>query len=555
MADLKFNIFVDNDKLKRGLNGAKKELTGFEKASKKISSGFKSALGGVGLAIGIGAIVTGLKNATIAAAQDAKAQKLLANQLRNTVGATDEQIYANEKYIKGLSLASGIADDQLRPALANAVRATGSLSTAQGLLQIGLDGSAASGKSLETYMAALTKAQNGNYTALYKLEPQLKRTKGSVDDFAKSVDGAAKANADPFARFNIAISEISESIGTLLLPVVEGLANFIVDVLYPAIDQFFTDLNDPNTFTGQVFVLWQEALYGVWESVKAVVEAFRKMFESMGVDGVDAMVFFLKYTKHVTTQIQVLAKYLEGLAESFVYIKQIQDAVFTGQFDKLDGILKEYQDNNRKTIREIGALIGEAARYNPKIDASKWKMPDNPFGNWNPDTLDTKVNDTLKKTLDRMKKAAEQIKKYGESFRDSVDLALGLNKTGTRFSADRFIRQLQRAVDAAKKLPDLLAQIRAGKKTGSTALANQLSGMDPVQAEAIASGILSSGRLGDILSLRNSLQLSGQKTALAGAGNAVYSININKANITGAEIVAAIKAFERSTGRQVLING
>jgi len=555
MADLKFNIFVDNDKLKRGLNGAKKELTGFEKASKKISGGFKSALGGVGLALGIGAIVTGLKNATIAAAQDVKAQKLLANQLRNTVNATDEQIYANERYIKGLSLASGIADDQLRPALANAVRATGSLSTAQGLLQIGLDGSAASGKSLNTYMAALTKAQNGNYTALYKLEPQLRKTKGSIDDFADSVEGAAKENADPFARFNIAISEITESVGTLLLPVIEGIANFIVDVLYPAIDQFFTDLNDPNTFTGQVFTLINDNLVAIGETAQDLWEVLGDFFTSLGIDWTDVMKGFLKWLKQTSTQFQVLGLFIVATIEALTNFAQIQNAILKGDWDTAGKLFAKNAGLGAEYYKEVVELIKEADAYDPEIMPSNWKMPENPFGNWDPDTIDDTVDDALKKALERMKKAAEQIKKYGESFRDSVDLALGLNQSGTRFSADRFIRQLQRAVDAAKKLPDLLAQIRAGKKTGSTALANQLAGMDPVQAEAIATGILSSGRLGDILSLRNSLQLSGQKTALAGAGNAVYSININKANITGGEIVAAIKAYERSTGRQVLING
>jgi hypothetical protein len=555
MADLKFNIFVDNDKLKRGLNGAKKELTGFEKASKKISSGFKSALGGVGLALGIGAIVTGLKNATIAAAEDAKAQKLLANQLRNTVNATDQQIYANEKYIKGLSLASGIADDQLRPALANAVRATGSLSTAQGLLQIGLDGSAASGKSLQTYMAALTKAQNGNFTALYKLEPQLKKTKGSIDDFADSVEGAAKANADPFARFNIAISEISESVGTLLLPVIEGIANFIVDVLYPAIDKFFTDLNDPNTFTGQAFAIMQDTFKGLYESVKSIYNAFAEFFKSIGIDGVDVAIAFLKTYKYISTQFQFLAKNVEMATTALIALYEIQIAISKGDVGGIGTALGKFAARQKQIAIETGRLVGELLAYDPKIALSKWEMPEDPFGNWNPDTLDDKAGDALKKALERMKKAAEQIKKYGESFRDSVDLALGLNQSGTRFSADRFIRQLQRAVDAAKKLPGLLTEIRASKKTGSTALANQIAGLDPIQGAAIAEGIISSGRLGDILSLRNTLQLQGQRTALAGAGNAVYSININKANITGAEIVAAIKQFERSTGRQVLING
>jgi hypothetical protein len=38
-------------------------------------------------------------------------------------------------------------------------------------------------------------------------------------------------------------------------------------------------------------------------------------------------------------------------------------------------------------------------------------------------------------------------------------------------------------------------------------------------------------------------------------GGSNYTININKANVTGAEIIQAIQRYERSTGRRYLANG
>jgi hypothetical protein len=122
-----------------------------------------------------------------------------------------------------MSQEAGVADDVLRPALANAVRGTGDLTTAQNLLKIGLDGAAATGKPLETIMKALTQAQNGNTTSLYKLAPQLKVTKGGVDDFAKSVAGAAGTSASPLSKFSVALNEAKETIGAAFLPVIEKL--------------------------------------------------------------------------------------------------------------------------------------------------------------------------------------------------------------------------------------------------------------------------------------------------------------------------------------------
>jgi hypothetical protein len=165
----------------------------------------------------------------------------------------------------------------------------------------------------------------------------------------------------------------------------------------------------------------------------------------------------------------------------------------------------------------------------------------------------TGVNKALDETTKRMKAAAEKMQQYAKSFRESVDLAFGLNENETRFSAEKFIRQLKRVTEAAKKLPALLQKIRDTKATGSTALVNELSTMNPLQAATIAEGLLSSGKLNEIGSLRNQLSVAGQKTALVGGGASSYTINVNKANMSAAEIIAAIKAFERSTGKKVLL--
>jgi hypothetical protein len=549
MAALTFKFLANDAGLKKGIRDSKQQLGSFESVTKKIGKSVKGALGGLGVAVGIGAIVTSLTQATKAAAADAKEQKLLANQLRNTVGATDQQIFANEKYVKSLSLASGVADSELRSALANAVRATGSLTTAQDLLQIGLDGAAQSGKGLDTYMKALTKAQNGNYSALYKLEPQLKKTGGSIDDFAESVKNAAKENADPFARFNIAISEIWEGIGTMLLPIVEKLANFITDVVYPAFDKFFTDMNDPNTFTGQVFTLIGEAMTSIGQTAETVWETFAELFKGLGIDWADIMKGFLVWLKQTTTQIQVLGLFITGTTESLSNFAKIQTAILKGDWDTAGKLFSENAEIGADYYEQAIALIKEADKYDPKIMPSDWKMPENPFGDWL-DTVDDTVDDAFEKMLERLKKAAAKIQEYATSFRDSIDFALGLNQTGTRFSAERFVRQLQRAVDAAKKLPGLLNQIYAGKTTGSTAIISQLKTMDPVQAATIAEGLLSSGQLQNIGSLRNQLSVAGMQTATAGTG---YTININKANVSPTEIVNLIKAYERSTGKKVLL--
>ena len=228
-ATLKVRFLADTAGFSKGVKGANGDLTGFEKATKTVSANIGKALG----AISFVAVVKGLTDAAKAAQQDAIEQDKLALQLKTSTNATDAQIASVEKSITAMSKQTGIADSVLRPALANAARATGDMGRAQELLTIGLDVAAATGKPLETVMNALEKAENGNTTALYKLAPELKKSKGGIDDLAKSVKGAGEVSANPFDKFKVSLDEAKETIGAAFLPVLTKL----IDVLGPLVDK------------------------------------------------------------------------------------------------------------------------------------------------------------------------------------------------------------------------------------------------------------------------------------------------------------------------------
>jgi hypothetical protein len=209
--------------LRKSLQGADSDLAKFGKAvsdnAKKLALGFA--------AIGAGA-VAGLGAAVKAAAEDQKAQALLADQLRKTTDATSAQILAMEQFVDITQRATGVADDELRPALATLTRATGDLTQAQELLQLGLDISAGSGKSLEGISLALAKATNGNLGAFTKLGIPLDENIIKTKDFAaaqevlaKQFGGASTVAANTFSgqmsRLRIVIGEAVESIGYAIL--------------------------------------------------------------------------------------------------------------------------------------------------------------------------------------------------------------------------------------------------------------------------------------------------------------------------------------------------
>lgn len=144
------------------------------------------------------------------------------------------------------------------------------------------------------------------------------------------------------------------------------------------------------------------------------------------------------------------------------------------------------------------------------------------------------------------------IKDFATEWRSSLDFAFGMNESGTRFSAEKYIRQLKKIAEYASQLPAKLKALARGGATQETL--NRILALGPQQGYAVASGLLSSGKLSEFNTLTSQLGKYGQQAGLQ-ANTGTYTININKANMTANEIIAAIKAYERSTGRKLLLNG
>lgn len=199
-----------------------------QKQFNKLGGSLKSVVGALGLSVGIGALVNTLKDASKAAIEDTKSQALLANQLMNTVGATDDQITAVEASISAMQLQASVADDVIRPAFAQLTRATGDVAKATELTQLALDVSAGTGRDLGAVSVALSKAYQGNTTALSRLGIKAKDGVNIFDQLKTEFGGAAEAAAqnDPYQRLNIIFGEIQEQIGMALMPELNNLANY-----------------------------------------------------------------------------------------------------------------------------------------------------------------------------------------------------------------------------------------------------------------------------------------------------------------------------------------
>jgi len=223
----------------KGLKKAMAEFQQLEGAGAKSAFALKKAM--LPAVAVLGGLATGLGLATKAAVEDQKAQDLLAQQLRTSAMATDDVIAQNEKFISSLSMAKAVTDDELRPAMANLVRSTGSVEVAQNLMNTALDIAAATGKDLETVTMALGKAANGQTAALTKLDPSLKGvidSSSTLDDitnalsvsFGGAADVAAQSYEGRMKSMKIAMDETKESIGAALLPALQKLLEILQPV-------------------------------------------------------------------------------------------------------------------------------------------------------------------------------------------------------------------------------------------------------------------------------------------------------------------------------------
>jgi hypothetical protein len=245
---LKLSILADVDDLKKKLGDADSAVaqnsSKMSEFGKKAAAAFAiAAAAAAAYAVKLG--VDGVK----AAIEDEAAQLRLASALRAATGATDAQIAATENYISKTSLATGVADDELRPALQRLALSTKDTGKAQELLAIALDVSKGSGKDLETVANALGRAQDGNTTSLGRLGLGLSKAELATLSFeqiqTKLSDlfgGAAARNAQTFqGRIEVlknGFNEAKEAVGTALLPIIEQLIEYVIVYGVPIINKF-----------------------------------------------------------------------------------------------------------------------------------------------------------------------------------------------------------------------------------------------------------------------------------------------------------------------------
>ena len=226
------NVPIVSQFVPTGVEKAVKEFQNLETTGQKVGMALEKAF--LPAVAAVGALAAGAVLSAKAAAEDAREQAQLARQINASTTATEAQIAATNEYIMQQELLSAISATELRPALAILVRHTGDLAKAQQLLSLAMDVSVGTGRDVFDVAERMAEGFTGVLTPLEELDYGLVQSienGASFDDimgslaatFGGAVAKDAETAAGRFARMQVQMQQVQETIGYALLPIIEKL--------------------------------------------------------------------------------------------------------------------------------------------------------------------------------------------------------------------------------------------------------------------------------------------------------------------------------------------
>lgn len=365
----------------------------FGKATQEVQGklgGLTSKLGAVAGAVGgafaVGKIVDFGQASINAAADDAKSQALLQRTLQNTIGARKADVASVENQISKWQTAVGVADDELRPAYGNLIRATHDTGEANKEMGIALDIAAAKGLDVETVTNAMSKAHMGNIGALKKLGVVTTDASGKTltldqvmqnanKTFGGSAKAAAETTAGKMAKLKVQFGELEEKIGGALIPVVGKLADFFLTKVLPAgqalvgwIEDHWPPVQQVITnVVGSIVAFVQEH----WPQVQAVVSSVMSAVQAI-ISTVSSVImgiwenfgsYVLSYIETVWDNIKVVVTAAINIVRGIIkVVTSLIHGDWSGVWDGIKGILSAAWDGIKgivsNGIKQAGAILG-----------------------------------------------------------------------------------------------------------------------------------------------------------------------------------------------------
>jgi hypothetical protein len=378
----------------KGISRAIQEFKQLEGAGAKAKFALQKAA--VPAAAAVAGLTAALGVSVKAAMEDAAAQDQLAKVLERSAMENEDGIRLVEEFISAQSRLTAVADDELRPAFAELVNATGSANQAQDLLIRAQDIAAATGNDLTTVVTALAKGVNGSTTALYKLDPSLRTVVGVGAEFddvlnALTIHQGAAADAanttqGKMKNLTIQLDEAKESIGAALIPAVTALLDKLIPLATWAGENSKLFLIFAGVIGGlSVAVLAVNAAMKVYQATLVVVKAAQAALNfvmsanpiGLVVIAIGALVaaLVLAYNKSETFRdaVDAMFKFIKvAIGESVEFIKGYLNTVMGFYKSIFNGIASLWNST-------IGKLSFSVPEWVPGLGGKGFSVPKIPM--------------------------------------------------------------------------------------------------------------------------------------------------------------------------------
>jgi len=462
------NVTIAGDYNDKDINRAIKDLNSLKTQGETTSRGmtdFGKGLAAVGGVIAatftIGAVTDFFQSSIAGAMEDQKSMVALAKAMEN-VGLAGQNAGV-ETFISKLSLARGVADDELRPALQKLITSTGDVAASQKMLGEAMDISAATGRDLGSVSKALAMAEEGHFGALTKMGIPLNANIIKTKDFAaaqKVLDdrfgGQSAAAAETYQgkmnRVTVAVNEAKEAIGYALLTAMDSLTKKVGGVggATDVIGNFGTSVADSITKAGVL--------------ATALVDLKDKFAALPSVPGwISGAASWLGKGRDLAANVagtmipgltpdvaQLGINALTAATEKATAAAEKEKAAALAQAAALEVVAKKHNDA-ATTASAHAAAVDYTAQAYAKLKTS--------FDAWYKSGFDT-----LKTKLDDATKAFDEFK---VSVRDSIAGALDFSGAAQEFDANgekvgkSFIEKLQDQANLAVGFADKVKQLIA----------------------------------------------------------------------------------------------
>lgn len=544
--------------------------TGADAANKSIAGIGTNSLKS---AISIGAVTAELSRMVKAAADDEKSVNLLEQTIRANTDATDNQIKSVEDFIAKTQMSAAVTDDELRPALGNLIRATKDVTQAQTLMNLALDISAGTNKDLTTVSLSLSKAVNGNFGALSKLGVPLDQNAVKAKDldgvliglqtsFAGMSQAAANSASGGFAKLKIAVGELEESIGYLVL---NPLANFATNISLGtnAISNFVNTTKKAEGPTGGLGAAFLNLAESIFKSsnefkiftfltgdhtkkskdVTQAVDAEAARFDRLRQNYIDNNIAAADTVK-VLEKVKTGTKAADTSTKDFSKtLKDDSKASIEKYRDALKAARAEMADFAKSTSGELSGMVSLREAFDTNAAAS--------------DAVTTALKDrqTAYEALNTAQQS-DDAENLARAIQSVADAEANVTAAQQKKASTSTIGEFQKQIAAAKKFSENLKYL-VGFGLGPDGLA-QLLNLGPVAGVEVTDNLIGGGTfgafqeaLGSLAGAANQLGLS-SSTAFFGGGVNTAQSNLNAAKGITVNVNAGLVATPALMGQQII---